>query len=185
MKIAYELFAKDIAEFTAYAQRHSPGFRRKMWLQRVVAPLCLFGVLYLWASVSHDRYERNYFLLPGAGLICLIWFFAYPSVYLDMRRRQVKKLYESESEQRKLGEHELCLDEEGIFVRTPLGETRLRWSGIEEIAETEHYIFLCISRVAAIILPKEEIADDALCEHLVKLARGYHAAARGKPESSN
>jgi hypothetical protein len=185
MKIFYELFAKDMAAFTAYALRHSPGFRRRMWLLRVIVPVCWSAIMYLAASVFFGRYERNYFILPGLGLVAFIWFFTYPSVYLDMRRRQVKKLYESESEQRRLGEHELCLDEEGIFVSAPLGETRLKWSAIEEIAETEHYIFFCISRVAAIILPKEEMADDALCEHLVKLARRYHAAARGKPESSN
>lgn len=57
-------------------------------------------------------------------------------------------------------------------------KTTLQWSVVWHIGCTQKHVFLCITRLTAIIIPRRAFRDTAHCEEFVALARQYQQNCR-------
>ena len=88
------------------------------------------------------------------------------------------RLYKNESARRALGEKELFLTDDEVVARDAMGETRIKWIAIEKIVEIDRYIYLFLTSISALVVPKGEIADDRVCREFVAVARRLQEAAK-------
>ena len=73
----------------------------------------------------------------------------------------------------------LTITPDGFTITAPVGETRWKWEGVLEITETAGHLFLWISTVYAVVLPKRALTDDS---DIPVRIRECHESALGSAE---
>jgi len=78
-----------------------------------------------------------------------------------------------------IGKHEFSITQEDIRDSTEMGEQITRWDVIEDIVETDKYLFILFHGLAeAYIIPKRAFPDEAGSNKLKEAVMKYHQAAK-------
>lgn len=185
MTAEYELRKEDWSAFNFYHHFHSPTARRqylRAWFSPAIVLLlgCL-GVSLLASLNSPTPGSTFLALLPlFSGVpFYLLWF---PWAY----RRKVKKIVAGmigEGRNRTLlGKQRVTLSPEGITKSSDVDQTTVAWSGVERVMKDKDYLFVYISALTAIIIPRRAFADAVgFDEFAIKATRYYEEAATTLP----
>src|SRR5262249_12418167 len=99
------------------------------------------------------------------------------SITRDSVRKKIRKMCEGEQHKKMLGEHELCVTPDEVVEKSAFTEVRVNWCAVENIVETDEYIYFFVNPLTAFIVPKEELPDKNACDELVATARKYKQQA--------
>jgi hypothetical protein len=77
----------------------------------------------------------------------------YVRVPISMRR-EVRRLLSTGRNTGVVGLHILEVDEHGSSERTDMSETRYPWRAVQKIDDTEHYVYIFVSALAAHTIPR-------------------------------
>ncbi len=172
MTVEYELNNDDLLAFNLFVCKTSPSFmRRNIYLPQVFLPfpIAVF-LLILWS--------RNNLKSILIGLISsLIWFFIVPKVEWWYTKKSILKLL---NEGDNTGSVSLTLSPDQVRIKTDSGEAVYKWSKINKIVETEDYIYLFITNIFAIIIPKRSFSDESSLSTFVKTIHEFHGPAQNK-----
>jgi hypothetical protein len=105
-------------------------------------------------------------VLPLVGGLAL-W--AHPS----QLPRRVRAMLAKPHNRHLIGKKTLHIGPEGITVQSPHAETLLHWDMIEEIDETDDYVFFFYAQRSAMILPRRPFPSEEDYEDFMNLARRY------------
>lgn len=156
MKIDYHLTEEDYVNFTLYHSRHSEVAKKALNMQRFISPVLFLAVAFLFSKMGEIPLSIS---LASFGTISVLWILFYPKHYYRLIERQAKKMIKEGKNDGLLGDHTLIMTEKGLVDSTAKGETRLTWSGIQQLKEDPHYFYLYNSAVSAYILPKRNLED--------------------------
>jgi hypothetical protein len=76
-----------------------------------------------------------------------------------------------------LGKQRVTLSPEGITKASDFDRTTIAWSGVERVIADKDFVFVYISAVTAIIVPRRAFADAVGFDEFVLKATGYHEEA--------
>ncbi|MFM2269964.1 MAG: hypothetical protein RL757_3405, partial [Bacteroidota bacterium] len=119
----------------------------------------------LFFTVSNDMMMYAYAIL---GILTPIF---YP-IYAKRRYYNHCKKFIAETYKDRLDEpRKIIFDENGIYCFDDYSETKMKFSIIENITETNQYFYLKIKGSQSLIIPKSNVADvDVVKTHLKALA---------------
>jgi len=60
------------------------------------------------------------------------------------------------------------LTEEGIHIKTQDSSASYAWNLVREVAQTRSFVFLCLSKQSAFIIPKRALSDEAELLHAIR-----------------
>jgi hypothetical protein len=180
MTAEYELTKDDVSVFNLYHHCHSPTARRQYYRSWFVpAAVWLMVCTGIWYLADRERGAplRTFLdLLPlfsGVPLYLLYFPWAY--------RRKLRKIVDgmvSEGQNRRLfGRHTVVLSPESITESDEFGQTSTVWRGVERVVRAGDHVFIYISALAAIIVPRRAFAGASEFEEFVRAASGYHEKA--------
>jgi len=140
--------------FNIYHVRSSPSWRRSRIVWGVVLPLGMFAVL---AATGYG--EGGWFSLVWAAIppgLLMLWINGGEEGRL---RRSARKMY-AEGQNRGVGELEwLEATEAGLIAVDELSEGRFDWRMVERVVNTADYLFIYVSAVKAVIVPKLRVTE--------------------------
>ncbi|GMT50207.1 MAG: hypothetical protein IEMM0008_1746 [bacterium] len=172
MTVEYELSNNDLLAFNLFVCKTSPSFmRRNIYLPQIILPfLIAVFLLVLW--------NRNNLKSILLGLIpSLIWFFIYPKFqWWYTKKNTLKVLNEGDN----TDSVSLTLSPDKVIVKADSGEAMYKWSKINKIVETEDYIYLFITNIFAMIIPKRSFSDQSNLSIFVKTIHEFHGLAQKK-----
>ncbi len=153
MHVDYDNTIDDLLAFCKFAYARSPSIRNQKRLGVVI--VALYTVWY-GLTIESDlalttRLVLAAFSSVGLGFVC----------YLLMDRAavwQTKKMYREGKTEGLLGSHKLTIGDDSLVETTSVNETRVQWSGIDEVAETDTHAFIFISALQAHIIPRHQLA---------------------------
>ena len=116
--------------------------------------------------------------IVSSGLFAMIFLWLLPRT----TDRQVRNFLKEGANKGMIGEHELEIDEQGLFERTAFNESRQSWACVERIERTETHAFIYISSMAAHVIPRDS-ATVGDFEPFVEKATEYWLAAN--PAAAN
>jgi hypothetical protein len=172
MEVEYTLTPEDIVAFNRYHFMTSPHWRRSYWMGffwGTLAAILLFIVLSGWKSWWN-------------ALFPLVFWLAYLILYPLSVRRNInsfgQRMKKEGDNQAIWGKHRLTISEQELFEATEVGETRLRWAGVERVVENAGYIFIYVSTTSAHVIPKKFFSDHTQSQAFYQTAKKYFDNAR-------
>jgi hypothetical protein len=156
MDLKYQLTEEDYINFNLFHMKNSETIMKSVRNQRIFTP-----VFYLVFSVVFSFLLDIPFLVSFTPffILSVLWVLFYPKYLFGRAIRHTKKLVKEGRNENILGEHHMVLSDEGIVDKTSKGETKVTWSGINELKENDQYIYLYNSAVSGYILPKREFEN--------------------------
>lgn len=159
MKLVYDITIEDLVVFNIYCYEHSTVRRRRLRVYRLITPI-LFLTLVLYLSF-HVKDPAVFIVIELAVGIpaYLLWIYRYPKLVRKRIRNYIQNTYKKEKDTLALGKQELLVTSEGITETSTNGETKTRWAGIQNIAQTDLYIFIFTGPSRGYIIPKRTFTD--------------------------
>jgi hypothetical protein len=155
MRVHYETTFDDLLAFNAYHNRQSPTARRVRLFGTYLPPLIL-TVAVLPGFVETSGWLGFFLLwLPLMGLLAFI--LAY--LFRFVTKLQVRKMLQEGGTGSVIGERTVELSEEYLIDRGAYGESKVRWSNVERVEQTEDHLFLYTSAICAHIIPRRAFRD--------------------------
>jgi hypothetical protein len=170
MEIEFSLEPEDLEAFTRY-HRKLPGVRTAFSLVYVLG---IVLILLLWGSIIFlTVFFQNGGMLFGliSGWFGGMWFVAWCQMC------KIRTLFKAQ-----------CEDPSGAWatqdVRVIIASDQLRtisrgstttyqWSVVWHIGLTRRHVYLVLTRMTALVVPRRAFRDAAQCEEFVALARQY------------
>lgn len=156
MELKYTLTEQDYINFNLFHIQNSKMATKALKIQRYTIPVLYLVLAYIFATIGDSSYILSFIIFSIFGIL---WFVLYPKFYYRTVIRNVKKMMKEGRNEGLLGEHHMLLTSEGIVDNNTTGETKVAWSGIQEVKEDKNYLYLYNSSVSAYILPKREITN--------------------------
>lgn len=157
MEIDYILSEEDYLHFNLFHIKNSRTTARALTIQRWIGPVIFVVFSFVFANLDKDLPFP--LILIIFLIVSVLWYFLYPKYFFHYVKRQAKKMINEGKNSGLLGRHRMTLTVEGIIDATATGETKVRWSGIQEFKEDTEYLYLYNSSVSAYILPKRDLLD--------------------------
>jgi hypothetical protein len=156
MDLRYQLTEEDYINFNLFHMKNSETIMKSVRNQRIFTP-----VFYLLFSVVFSFLLDIPFLVSFTPffILSVLWVLFYPKYLFGRAIRHTKKLIKEGRNESILGEHHMVLNDEGIVDKTSKGETKVTWTGINELKENDQYIYLYNSALSGYILPKREFEN--------------------------
>lgn len=154
MILRFSISFDDIVAYNRYHLAHSPWMKRRRVFSLWVMPLIfvsVFGALGI--------YHHLWGLAIGGFFGALFIFLGALYRYGPGTARRVRKLYREGKNRGLLGERLIELTDDGLILRTEVGESKIKWGGIERIARSDGYSFIYLNAVTAVIIPRKGILE--------------------------
>lgn len=163
--IEYERTVEDIIEFNLFHMSHSPSIRRQALFVQVVVALLVFIVsLAIGYSLNLGQRVLTYFDYVLFLVLSTASFFMFPYLNRAEIIRGFRKATNDGDNKAILGHQTVSLTPDHIFVKTQGTESKYTWASINKIAQNDKYIFLYISSINAIVIPKTFSTPSSLQE---------------------
>ena len=157
MKLEYQLTEEDLFNFNGFHQKHSPVAIKAR--RRSIASCSISMFIVMTYLITKDHGFSPWLLLLSAVLAVFVGFLY--SIYLKSHsRRYVKKTIREGKNISLNTPVKVEFYQDKILSNSSLGESKLKWDVVERIEETEDYIFIYISSLQAIIIPKAKVESD-------------------------
>ena len=157
MRLDYELTKQDYIDFNIYHIKNSDTIKRSMLLQRYVMAALYLILPFLVASVT-DIPLWYWFI--AFVIAAVLWVAFYPRYFMSTTVKRISKMLEEGNNKDMLGQHSISLDDEGFRETSLNGESKVSWSGVEKVGDTESHIFIYTSSIMAYIIPKRTFLDE-------------------------
>ncbi|HEY0078381.1 MAG TPA: YcxB family protein [Pyrinomonadaceae bacterium] len=173
MEVTYKLNLDDVQAYQWHNIRTSATLRRNYRAAFVSFPLIILGVMILFVVTGLDILFAGFCFVVSTAL----WALVFPHTYRrNINRATVKLLGEGRNELLQHA-HRMSLDETGLNVRSGIGESRLAWSAVERVEETETHIYIYIGALTAYVVPKWAFATRREAEDFFDAARSFQRRA--------
>jgi hypothetical protein len=156
MEIKYHLTEADYIQFNMFHIKNSEAIMGALKKQRFYTPIFYIAFAFIFSKILAIPFL---FAFVPFFVLSLLWVLFYEKYFFWRVIRQTKKMIKEGKNTSILGEHQMLLTEEGIVDKTSSGETKVIWSGINELKENENYFYLYNSALSAYILPKQQIQN--------------------------
>jgi hypothetical protein len=175
MQINHELKMGDLVAFILYHHAHSPTLRRQKYF--VCWTLAVAGLLL--AALQVLAVARLPDSLWGVSLILLLSGAFYPAFYRAWLSRTVERMFSEGQSDHLLGKKEVSITPVEIVEASATRSTTVRWSAVERIETDGDLVYVYISAVEAIVIPRRAFADEAGFAAFKGAAIQYWRASRG------
>lgn len=165
MKFQYELTKQDYIDFNIYHIRNSGTLKRTLFIQRYVIAVIYLFIPFILVKVTDIPL---WYWLSAFTITAVLWVTFYPKYFVSGTIKRILKMLDEGRNKDMLGKHIFTVNEEGIIEESENGESKINWSGVEKVIETEKHIFIYISSISAYIIPKSTFEDEDIKNEFLK-----------------
>jgi YcxB-like protein len=119
----------------------------------------------------------NYPLAAVGGTFGLFAVGGWPFIHRWRVKRLVHRLYSGSQNPNVVGPRRVVLSPEFVTYSSAMSQTVVRWAGIEAIIAEPQALYILVSAVSAVPVPRRAFATEADFERFVAAARDFHGRA--------
>ena len=166
--VEYERTIEDIIEFNLFHMKNSPSLRRQALVTQVAAALLAVIVsLSMGYLLGLDKKAGTGFLYILTLVLSIASFFIVPYLSRAEVINGFRKATKEGDNKAILGYQTMSLTPDNIFVKTQIGESKYTWASIDKIAQNDQFIFVYISSINAIVIPRKAFSTDSSLQEFV------------------
>ncbi|MBT2701126.1 YcxB family protein [Bacillus sp. ISL-40] len=156
MEVNYNLTEEDYINFNMFHIKNSQSTMRSLKIQRFSIPIIYIILSFVLSNIGDIPFL---FLFIPFLIVSIIWVIFYPKYFYKRVIHRIKKMINEGKNDGLIGEHNIIMTEEGIVDSTPTGETKVNWSGINNLKEDQEYLYVYNTSISAYILPKRDLKN--------------------------
>lgn len=156
MNIKFQLTEDDYVQFNLFHFQNSSMAKKTLLIQRLIGPVIFFISIFFFSKVLNLSFWPLFIMF---SVLSILWFLFYPKYFYHVITKQTKKMIYEGQNKGLIGEHKVVFTEEGIEDHTETGVHQILWSGIQQMKENDHYLYLYNTAVSALIIPKRRLAN--------------------------
>lgn len=154
MKLGYTVEMPDLVAFNQYHLDHSDFVKSRR--RKGIALVCgIYGIL----GTVHSLAKQSFVPIVIWSLLAVLYSLWYSRASRRASPKSVQKLYGADKNKGVLCEHEIEILEDGVVERTPFGEHKTTFLGIERIIQTDTHGFVFIGTMNAHVIPKARVTN--------------------------
>jgi len=180
MELQYEITLDDLVTFNKYHIRHSPTCRRSYWWNLVGMIVAFVLVAVLVGALYGTPIATAIHLAILLPLSWPLWHL----IYRVTVARRLRKLYREGENRGLAGIHLIRIDAEGLAGTSQAGESKLKWVIVERIVEDNNHLYIYVSAVSAIVIPKRAFQDEHHIQAFRDEARRLKAEGQAATQAS-
>jgi hypothetical protein len=158
MKIAFDLTKEDLIAFNLHRQQSSSTLRRQ---RRLVAGIFVVTGLVIAAFLLRHPFPSELSVCWMAVAVFLLTPLFLPGSYRRNTIRLVGRLIDEGRNRSLLGRREITMTPVDLCAASELRSTTVRWKAVERIEEDLQYLYIYVSSLEAIIIPRRAFAGDS------------------------
>lgn len=159
MEIVYDLTVADIIALAKYRTENSSIWQRRI---RIARYSYLVGFLIL--ALGARLYGNNLVLCLVFVLMAVLFFSLYPAYRSWQIQKTTRQAYRDEAKRKTLASRILRTSAEGLEEESSFGSILVRWSSVDQIAQTSTHTFLSFEKVPSLVIPKDRIQQGSYQE---------------------
>gem|GEM_PF-3080430 len=158
--IEYENTLADAIAFSLFHHAQSRFGKRQILTVRLTVVLATISVAGL---LMMDRQSIHQYMpiLVVMGLVDLIVWFLYPALHRRRLKQAVTQMYSEGRNRLFEGPRRLTLSPSYLVYSTPMSQSIIRWAAIEKVAASESHLFIYLTSVTAVTVPRGAFASAA------------------------
>lgn len=173
--VRFEFTQADFIGFNLYHHKHSPATRAIK--VRAMGLILAYGAAALIFKFLQPNFsEILWCVAAGSVLHALI----FPAAFQRSLRRNVERMLSEGKNKGLLGQKEIALTPAEVRTTGSMGMTAIAWLAVERVVVDGDALYIYISAVSAIVVPRRAFAQEAEFEAFVETARKYLAEAAGR-----
>ncbi len=153
MNIEFERTIDDVIDFNLFHMTHSSSIRQELISVQIFSGLLtaslIFSILYF---VYHKLDTFTSIICTLAGVLVYV---LYPQISRKSTVRRIKKMLAEGDNKALLGHIVISFSPEGLFIKNQASESKINWSAIDKVAQSEKHFFFYTSSVNALVIPKD------------------------------
>lgn len=169
----FTLTGEDYEAYLRYFYQHTRAGRRhtkRLYAFGVALFLLFVGLEYDHPKfgVGNPAYFAAYLMISAALLGGAYWYCItrlWPVIAQGAVKRSPQKGMFTDTT--------ITVREDGLAIRTPMGEGRLDWGHVNEVAENDHYLLLFTGGINAFIIPKRGFESATAADAALAAIREY------------
>ncbi len=174
MVIQYQPTLEDLLAFNRYHIDHSPSLRRYHQYVRIgTSVLCIVVCLVTFYALTQSFRIPIAFYAIAFGL-GIFFYFALPSMIWSSTKKRIERMFREGQNKGMAKLTTLSIGQDSMEANNGLSTSKLVWSAIEKMSVTDEYIFMYVSAMNAVVVPKRAFATEAQRQEFIQLAQQYH-----------
>jgi len=154
--INYTVRKVDLIEFNEYHAKMNGAYGKSMTRHQILWP-AIMAIAALFVMLSTQDAQKALWFLTGA----FVWSLMVPAWIRKRFQAHIHESLSDEAIEQATGDYSLRITEEGIMEVKPTGEELVKWSAIDRLERSKHHVYLYLGESAAMIVPKEMVAEDS------------------------
>lgn len=176
MSIDFHLQREDLVAFALFQQKHSPAARKQRRLRMViwgVALVVLLASLIRRGILSTD----DWLLMAGTVLLLAGVFVSLPQIREWRLRKAIERMYGEGRNVLLYGPRRVVLTPKSLSNSSPNSQSETRWIAIEKIVDTEKALYIYLSSVSGVIIPRRAFTSEDHFQKFLHTAQEFHSRA--------
>jgi hypothetical protein len=176
LEIEFELKEKDIVAFSEHYSKYSKTQRWIRWFTLCIGVVVVWALVLIYIFISEGGSPEKVTLiitLVVLSVYTLLWFLIVPFLLKKWKKKLILKQLSEGDNKGLLGKTRLEFNDQGIFGESESTRLKLNWDIVNNIEETEDHIFIYVSTVSAITIPKRSFKKKSEIKKLRKELNQY------------
>lgn len=170
MRLRYILELDDLVAFHQFYIDTSPVVRKRR-LTSVIS----FGVIFIALGLLRWQLENSIVPLVYFVVFAIVFTTWYWHASRKVKPKRVAKLYAKERNRGMFCQHELEILPDGLLERTPVGEQKTQFQGIDRIESTATHSFVFIGTFLAHVVPHAKVTEGDVDSFIATLKEKWSA----------
>ncbi len=170
VQFTYTVEVEDWLAFNQHHARSLASVRRSRKLLQILFPV-LFVLLAFMALLAGDLGTAVFMTVLAA-----LWLFGLQKFLAWITQKRLKNIIAG-GKNSWLGLYEASITPEAFFSKSRAGEGKYYWHAMEQILTTDDYIFIYVTPLSAVIIPKRTYNGDMPFDKLAAQMQSYFQAA--------
>lgn len=166
----FSLEKQEFIDFNIYVQKNKTNYKKTIWGVRIMGPI-LFVLVGFMLSKNMDTYGGVIFNYSIWGIASILWLLLIEKHLLRTVTKKLHKLIEKSENDSLLIHRTLEISETCIRSNSNLTSSRINWDGVIAVEESDKALYIFISAVQAVIIPKRILRDEIEISDLISYCK--------------
>lgn len=176
MSIDFEICRDDMVVFALFHNRNSPVLRRQVRLALIAVTLIFIVLLAIVVSIAINSPEF-WVIVVGIALALVIVLPFFGRIQEWRLKNALQRMYGEGRNLLLIGPRRVGLTQQFLNNSSPYSQSVTRWSAIERIVVSNDAVYIYVSSVSSVVVPRRAFSSDEHFHTFARTAQEYHARA--------
>lgn len=153
---------EDYIEFNEFHSKNSKTIMKSFILGRFIGPILFMFFTVVTGNLGNTIHMSVFIILS------VLWFIFSPKYMWYIMNKRINKLIKENKEGDLFNLKHIVIDESGIHLKSESSSSTYNWSSVIKICDTEKAVYIYVSSIQAVVIPKQLVGEQINVEELVR-----------------